>query len=351
MFAQRMNPARVLTLVIALTVIAGCQADGNTQTSDVQRVRVATATLGPGTPAVRASGLLEAKDQMQLAFKVGGVIARFYVDEGASVKRGQVLASLEQTEVKSQVTLAREWAEKTARDRDRAERLFGDRMITREQVEDARTAAAMAAAQLRTAEFNSGYAEIRAPANGTVLRRLAQERELVPPGLPVLVLSDASRGYVVRAALSDRAFLAVALGDSVNVEFDAYPGRTFFGTVSQLTHAADPRTGTFDAEVKVDPQNAPLASGMVAKVFINPRAGSPALPRVPIGAVIEGDQSRAWLFVVDASGTHVKRKGIDVAFLDGETVAVRSGISAGDRVVTEGAAFIDEISAIHVLHE
>jgi len=340
----------VLTVVV-LVAIAGCQADGETASAQVQRVRVVTVALGPGQPAIRASGLLEAKDQMQLAFKVGGVVARFYVDEGASVERGQVLARLEQTEVAAQVTQAREWAEKTARDRDRAERLYADSVITREQVEDARTAAAMAAAQLKTVEFNSGYSEIRAPANGTVLRRLAQERELVAAGTPVLVLSDAGRGFVVRAALADRAFLAVTLGDPVDVEFDAYPGRTFFGTVSQLTRAADPRTGTFDVEIKVAPQNAPLASGLVAKVAINPRRDTLALPRIPIGALVEGDQSRAWVFVVDSSGTHAKRRGIDVAFLDGDSVAVRTGIAAGDRIVTEGAAFIDDGSPILVASE
>lgn len=346
-----MNSARMLVVLIAAMLLVGCKADGTNQAADTQRIRVATVVLGAGAPAIAATGLLEAKDQMQLAFKVGGVIAHFYVDDGASVKRGQVLASLEQTEVNAQVTQAREWAEKTGRDRDRAERLFSDSVVTREQVEDTRTAAAMAAAQLTTAQFNSGYAEIRAPADGTVLRRLAQERELVAPGTPILVLSDAGRGYVARVALSDREFIAVAIGNTVSVEVDAYPGRTFFGTVTRLTHAADPRTGTFDAEIRVAAQNSPLASGLVAKVAISPRDDSPALPRVPIGAVVEGDGSRAWIYVVDAIGTRAKKHGIDVAFLDGETVAVRSGIAAGDRVVTEGSAFIDESTPLEIVRE
>jgi RND family efflux transporter MFP subunit len=346
-----MNRVRTVLAMVFLAALVGCRADGQTASAEAQRVRVAAATLGPGQPAIRASGLLEAKDQMQLAFKVGGVIARFYVDEGASVERGQLLARLEQTEVAAQVAQAREWAEKTARDRDRAEHLYADSVITREQVEDARTAAAMAAAQLQTAEFNSGYSQIRAPAKGTVLRRLAQERELVAAGNPVLVLSDAGRGYVVRAALADRAFLAVALGDPVNVEFDAYPGRTFFGTVSRLTRAADPRTGTFDVEIKVAPQNASLASGLVAKVAINPHLDTPPLPRIPIGALVEGDESHAWVFVLDSTGTHAKRRGIDVAFLDGDSVAVRTGVAAGERIVTEGAAFIDDGAQVLVAGE
>ncbi len=346
-----MNPARTLALLVAVSLAGGCKAAGKSQPANFQRVRVATVALGAGVPAIHATGLLQAKDQMQLAFKVGGVIARIYVDDGASVQRGQVLASLEQTEVAAQVTQAREWAEKTRRDRDRAEQLFAASVIAREQVENARTAAAVAAAQLKTAQFNSGYAVIRAPADGIVLRKLSQERELVAPGTPILLLSDSGRGYVARVALSDRDFLAVAIGNSVIVEFDAYPGRTFFGTVTQLTHAADPRTGTFDAEIKVAPQNSPLASGLVAKVSISPRNDSPALPRVPIGAVIEGDQSRAWIYVVDTSGMRAKKHGIDVAFLDGETVAVRSGIAAGDRVVTEGSAFIDESTPLQIVHD
>jgi RND family efflux transporter MFP subunit len=344
----------VWTTVVMLAaggVLAGCKAGSETPSIQAQHVRIATATLGAGEPAIKASGLLEAKDSMQLGFKVGGVISRFYVDEGASVQRGELLARLEQTEVDSQVAQAREWAEKTARDRDRAEHLYTDSVITREQVEDARTAAAMAAAQLKAVQFNSGYSEIRAPANGTVLRRLAQERELVAAGTAVLVLSDAGRGYVVRAALSDRAFLAVKLGDTVNVSFDAYPDRVFAGEVSRLTRAADARTGTFDIEVKVDAATAPLASGLVAKIAILPRGDTLGLPRVPIGALVEGDGARAWIFVVDPDGARAHRRSIDVAFLDGESVAVRSGIHAGDSVVTEGAAFIDDNTPIIVARD
>jgi len=341
---------RLMTLASLLFVVAGCSdGAGDPVTGPPpQRVRTAEVVLGPGVPAIQASGLLQAKDQANLSFKVGGIIRRILVDEGAVVEKGQLLAELERTEIGATVTQARENAAKARRDLQRAENLYRDDVITLEQLEDARTAAAVSQAALSSAEFNSGYAAIRAPAGGTVLRRLAQERELVAGGSPVLVLSNAEQGYVVRVALADRDVVTVHLGDSATVELDAWD-RHLPGIVSEVSRAADPRTGTFDVEVKVDAGSLEVASGMVARVRIRPAKASNQLAYVPIGAIVEGDRRTASVYVPDASGSRVSRRRVDVAFIDGDRVALKRGATPGERVVTDGAAYLTDGASIAVL--
>ena len=108
--------------------------------------------------------------------------------EGQRVRKGQRLAEIEQTEINAQVEQARQAYEKAQRDVERGERLYGDKVISLEQLQDLRTQTAVAEAGLNSAEFNWNYAAIVAPRDGTVLRRLAEERELVAAGSPVIVL-------------------------------------------------------------------------------------------------------------------------------------------------------------------
>jgi multidrug efflux system membrane fusion protein len=341
---------RLISLASLCCILAACSdGAGDPATGPPpQRVRTAEVVLGPGVPTIHASGLLQAKDQANLSFKVAGIIRRILVDEGAEVEKGQLLAELERTEVGATVTQARENAAKAKRDLQRAENLYRDDVITLEQLEDARTAAAVSAAALSSAEFNSGHAAIHAPAGGTVLRRLAQERELVNSGSPVLVLSNAEEGYVVRVALADRDVVTVNLGDPATVELDAWD-RYLPGVVSEVARAADPRTGTFDVEVKVDTGSLEVASGMVAKVRIRPARASNQLAYVPIGAIVEGDGRTASVYVPDASGSRVTRRRVEVAFIDGDRVALRRGATAGERVVTDGAAYLTDGASIAVL--
>ncbi len=348
-----MNGHRLL-IVVSLAALLACSNGVGEQAPaapEPKRVRAAEVVLGPATPAITASGLLQAKDQMQLSFKVSGIVGRLHVEEGATVRTGELLAELERTEVSAMVAQARETALKAERDLKRAEQLFADDVVTQEQRDDARTAAAMAQAALRAAEFNSGYAAIRAPAAGTVLRRLAEERELVNAGIPVLVLTDTASGYVVRASLSDREIVRVELGDRVNVDFDAWPERHLTGTVTEIARAADPRTGTFDIEVRVDDGGLNLASGMVAKLRIEPRIAQTQVAYVPIGAIVEGDRRQASVFVLDEDARHARRRRVQVAFIDGDRVAVESGLKPGERVVTDGAAYLADTAAVTVVSQ
>jgi RND family efflux transporter MFP subunit len=339
-----------VSILLLAMLLAACSESSQKFVPPTPRAALVSAKSGSGLALIRTTGTLAAKDQVPLAFKVSGVIARFAVDEGAMVKSGQLLAELERTEVESGVRQSRELSEKAARDLVRAESLYADKVITREQVEDARTAEAVARATLTSANFNAGYAAIRAPGPGVVLHRLAEARQLVQSGAPVLILANETRGWVVRASLSDRDVVQVRLGDAAQIRLDAYPGRVLQGVVSQITRAADERTGTFDLEVTLDVADlANPASGLLAKIDITPTSPAPALVRVPIECLIEGDQLRAWVFTYDAKTQRVRRKPVEVAFIDGTEVALRAGVTAGESLVAAGLAYLRDGDHIEIV--
>src|SRR5262245_13448230 len=222
-----------VTLLGVAVLLAACGAPSAETAARPTPVRVQPATTGPATPLIATNGTVATKDEMRLSFKAGGIIKSIRVHEGDQLKKGDTLAEIELTEVNAAVEQAKQMADKAQRDLDRGERLFSDQVISLEQLQDLRTQASVSRAQLRSAEFNRGYSVITAPHDGVVLRKLAEEREVVPAGTPILIVGARERGYVVKAALSDREVVQLKLGDPAEIRMDAYPGQTIAGTISE----------------------------------------------------------------------------------------------------------------------
>jgi RND family efflux transporter MFP subunit len=172
----------------------------------------------------------------------------------------------------------------------------------------------------------------------------------VPAGQPVLIVGAHDRGYVVRAALSDREVVQLKLGDPAEIRMDAYPQVAISGTISEIAGAADERSGMFPVEVRFDSVPVRLASGLVAKLKLHPASSrSHRLTYVPIAAVVEGDGDRASVFVVD--GDHAKRRAVRIAFIAPEAVALAEGLQPGERIVTDGALYLQDNERIEVVGE
>jgi len=342
-----MRISHFIALSLIAVAVSGCDSTAKDSAVAPTPVRIATAVDGPAAPTIRTNGMLVNKDEIRLSFKVGGVIRHIAVQEGERVHQGQKLAEIEQTEVNAQVEQARQAHEKARRDLERGERLYEDKVISLEQLQDLRTQTAMAEAGFKSAQFNSNYAVIVASRDGTVLRRLAEERELVSAGTPVLVIGAKDKGFVVRAGLADREIVQIKLGDVAQVRLDALPLETLTGKVSEIASAAEGASGMFNIEVALDTTDLPLKSGLVAKLNVVPStAGAGQRVYVPIASIVEGDGRKASVFVLD--NDRVRRREVEVAFIEKDAVALASGINSGEQIVTDGALYLEDGEAVAV---
>ncbi|HEY6100916.1 MAG TPA: efflux RND transporter periplasmic adaptor subunit [Anaeromyxobacter sp.] len=309
-------------------------------------VRLAPVVPGPVERPIRAAGVLAAKSEWDLAFKVGGLLARVRVEEGAPVRAGELLAELDTTELAAGVAQAREALAKARRDADRAALLVSADSAPRVAAEDARTSVALAEAALAAAGFNLRHARLVAPDDGWVDRRTAEPGEVVAPGRPVLRLSGSGRGFVVRAALAERDVLGLERGAPATVALDARPGVQLPGRVTEIGHAAARGTGTWQVEVAIDPgpAGAPLLAGLTAKVQI-PRS-VPAAGAVPLAAVVAGDGAAGAVFAVE--GGRARRVPVSIAFLDGDRAVLAGGVEAVEAVVTDGATRLSDGARVRV---
>lgn len=335
-------------VAVAPLVFTGC-TDSRANADDVAAVAVRTAEVEKVmlAPPIRATGVLAGKAESKLSFKVGGIIDRITVREGQSVQKGQLLATLKLSEIEAHVNQAQNAFAKAERDWERVRNLHQDSVATLEQLQDATTAYEVAKSALDIAKFNRQYASIYAPVSGKVLRRFAEANELINPGTPVLLMRSASDGWVVKTGLADRDIVRIAIGDTARLTLDAYPQRKFSAVVAEISGSAAPTTGTYEVELRIEPTEVTLFSGMIAKVEI---ASSQRMPvwLVPIAALLEADGMSGNVFTITPVHT-AQKVAVEVAFIHGQHVAIASGLDNVAQVVTEGAAYLNEGARVNVV--
>jgi len=311
-------------------------------------VKVMPVRAGSYNIPIISSGLVSTETESRLSFKVGGIISRILVEEGQAVTKGQLLASLDLTEINAQVSQARNNFEKSKRDLERGQRLFKDSASTLEQMQNLQTAYDVANENFTIASFNKQFATIHANASGRVIRKFVNEGEQVTAGSPVLIInSSAQNNWIVRIGLPDVDWVRVKKGDPSKVFLDAYPNDVFEGEVSLINEGADPLNGLYHAEVKIKPKGTKLASGLFAKVEIL-SSNERLLQGVPIEAIVEGNGKNAYVFVANGDQKSVKKIPVTVAYITGDSAIISKGLENVKEVITSGSAFLTEFSTIKI---
>lgn len=345
------------SLILLLIVLWGCggnaekgtEADTTAVSADAAvPVRLAAVEQVERAEPVVASGLVSSSQEARLSFKIGGIANKLYVEEGQAVRKGQLLATLNLTEIDAQVSQAQLAGEKAERDLARVKKLYADTAATLEQLQNATTGSNVARQNLTIAQFNRGYAQIRASIDGTVSRRMVNEGEFVAAGAGVYLLSGNRRSdWVVRVGVSDKDWARLKLGDRATIALDAYPDRPFSGVITELAQAADPLNKLYEVEIRLNPGGAKLAPGLFAKATLTP-AQRRTYTMVPIEAIVEGNGKDGYVYVLETDGRHIRKQPVQIGYISGAKVLLTGGLNATKQVITSGSAFLTEASVVAV---
>lgn len=318
----------------------------NNEKAEAVKVKVESLKSSEEPIPITGSGILVAKSEAKLSFKIGGIISALYANEGQFVSQGQTLAKLELTEINSQIEQAEDGLEKAARDLNRARNLYADTVGTLEQVQNAETAYNVSKQNVRILEYNQRYASIVAPSSGKIITRNAEVGELAAPGVPIFLMTTNSDAQVIQIGLADRHVVKVRLGDRAKVYFDAYPNEVFTGQVTYISDIANPRTGTFEVELTVINSPFHLKNGFVAKAEILP-SNEKGYFKVPMGAIVQADKKSVSLFVPDRKNKTAKKIRVQVMEIGNDYVAIRQEELEGiTEVITDGASYLKNGSLI-----
>ncbi|MCW5662190.1 MAG: efflux RND transporter periplasmic adaptor subunit [Burkholderiaceae bacterium] len=293
-------------------------------------VQTARPTRGPAIDAVYATGVVEPTVMVPVAPRSGGRLAAIQVAEGASVRRGQVLAriesaDLEQTvqEMEARVRLARTQYERT---RD----LVAQKFISPAELDRTRTELEAAQAGLRRAQAQRDYNLLVAPADGVVLRRDGEPGQFIPAGQTVITLACCAP-LRVSAEVDEEDIARVAVGQKVAMRTDALPNQLFDGEVAEITPKGDPVSRSYRVRIRLGNAPAaaagPLRTGMTMDTNIIVARREAAL-LVPSRA-LKGDA--VWVL----SDGRLHRREVRKGVVGSERVEILSGLAEGDTVVLD----------------
>ncbi|OBS09930.1 efflux RND transporter periplasmic adaptor subunit [Acidihalobacter prosperus] len=346
-------------LSAAMGALAGC-GDRNTATSDTSSGASATNAVSAVTLKVAVRNLpayadfpgsVAAADRVQVASRLMGYVQGLRVHEGQSVRAGALLLTIDPSDVKGGIAQARASLDKAqaaladaAANERRYKALFEQQAVPAQRYQQVHMAyqvaqgnVAQARAALKSARAQLHYAEVRAPFAGVVVAKSVSNGQLATPGQPLLTLDGAAHLQVV-AQMSDQAFRALRLGQSVTVEVDGLGARpqSVSGTVERLVDASDPMTHTHTVKIAL-PAGSPAQSGDYARVRV--AVGVHRGIVVPASAVHRrGDIDG--VFVVDGQGVAYFRMVRLGPPIDGK-VEVLAGLVSGDRIVVSAKGRLD----------
>jgi len=342
------NRTQKANVFVILTLLAWPMSPLLADSNGAVAVTVSQVKHEQRSQPIRNSGRISQKNEMRLAFKTSGLVEKIDVEEGDEVTAGQILAKLDLEEINAQQERAASNFKNTAADLERFNNLYAKALVSLQIKQAAQAANDSAAAELQIANFNKRLSVIRAPADGRVLKRFVESNELIQAGQPVLMLASHKQGSIVRLGLIDQDIVKVGVGDPAKIILDAYPGRKFTGTVSEVALGTDSKAGTFEVEILIDDQGFALRSGLIARVEITP-VSSDLQYFIPIESVSRADNGLASVFVLDERKKVVNEVSVEIVEFLQDEVIVRGSLKASDKVIRLGAPYLSNGSIVAVV--
>ena len=315
--------------------------------------------------SVTATGTIEPVTSVTVGTQVSGIVAHLYVDYNSMVKKGQVIAELDKTNLMSELASARANLSSAkssltyqSANFERYKMLYSKGLISANDFEQVRLSYEQAQQQVKTAtenvkkaETNLGYATITSPIDGIVLSKSVEEGQTVAASFntPELftIAQDLTNMQVI-ADIDEADIGEVKEGQRVSFTVDAYPDDTFEGTVTQVRQEATTESNVVTYQVVISAPNADLKlkPGLTANVTIYTRevknvlaVPTKALKFTPNEKMLTDDQEvqdcdakqKVWTLDGDVFKAHAVTTGLS----DGITTEVKTGLKSGMKVITE----------------
>lgn len=360
----RISKIWIAVVVIVIVAVAAWAMSGGKKEEDInfKEEKVALKTL---QNSVTATGTIEAVTSVTVGTQVSGIVNKLYVDYNSQVKKGQVIAELDKTNLLSELNTAKANLASAqsslnyqAANMERYKTLYKKGLVSADEYENAlltyrqaKEQVASSKENVQRAQTNLGYATITSPIDGTVISKSVEEGQTVAASFntPELftIAKDLTNMQVV-ANVDEADIGNVKEGDRVTFTVDAYPDDTFEGTVKQVRLEATTTNNVVTYEVVISAPNADLKlkPGLTANVTIytQERSGvlavaNKALRFTPTKETVGKDikivdckgKNKVWTLNGNTLTTHP----VTIGQSDGINTEITKGLKQGDKIVTE----------------
>lgn len=350
------------TLLLSACVLAMTACGKRENAPEGPRPAVVQTVREGAEAGLRAySGEVRARHEVDLGFRLGGKIVERPVALGQRVAKGQLLARLDPQDARlsaeastAQVGAAEADLKLAEAEYERARRLVEQKFLSASALDSRRTQFEAAQSRLKQARAQQGvsgnqldYTRLVAGMDGVITAAPGEAGQVVAAGQAVLRLADPQEIEVLIWVPESRVS-ELKLGMAAFVRPWSAQDRTLSGKLREIAASADTATRTYAVRVAVDKPEGLLSLGSTAAVAFAQREAN-ATVTLPLPAVVR-KQDRAYVWVVGPDGALSKR-AVEVAGWRDETVTLRSGLRAGERVVTVGAHTLSEGAKVRPIEQ
>lgn len=326
-----------LTILAMAVLLISCSQDAEQLPKKakkehlVEAVQVSLATTGIEQTR---TGTLRARREVKIHNQEDGQVIELPYYEGDHVKKGTVVARLDDKLLLAQLGRARATYQQAQQDLKRTRNLFKKKLVSDEELSRIETALQVAKADEEVLATRVSYTTIRAPISGIISARLSEPGNIAEKHTHLLTISDPT-SLITEVTLSELLISKLSVDHSVKVSIDALGNKVFDGHVSRIYPNLDPitRRGTIEVELKPVPSGA--RPGQLCRVQLKTSDASRLL--IPFSA-LRRDQAGEYVFAVNDE-QKVKRVQVLAGLRIGEQVEVLDGLVEGQNVVTKG--FLD----------
>jgi membrane fusion protein, multidrug efflux system len=297
-----------------------------------KEIDVTELTAKPFDHYVQTQGRVESENNVTVGAKMPGVITQVYVQEGAAVSKGQVLAQVDNAVLLNNIESMKSQLELATSVYNRQKNLWDQKIGTEVQYLQAKTNKESLEQQLNSLYEQNEMTRIKSPIAGTVDEVTARVGENAAPGFPAFRVVNAS-DLKVKAEVSEAYVTQIKKGNKVIVTIPELK-KDISATVSFVGRTIDPLSRTFDVEVTL-PSHPDLRPNMTAtiKLIFNTEKAAMVIPVNVIQNI--NDEKVVYVAESDGNNTVAKRKVITVDGVFGGMAQVQ-GLNAGDKVITVG---------------
>lgn len=291
-----------------------------------------------------ANGTFEANQDLTLSAENSGRVTRISVDEGDRVRKGQVVARIDDELLEVELQNAQANYQNAVRDFERYESSFKTGGVTQQQLDNMRLNVQTALARVRTAKRKSNDADIKAPISGVINKRFIEQGSYVSPGTQLFEIVDLSK-LKLRVTANEAQVVNLKMGEHVTITSNVFSDRKFNGKISFIAAKAD-NSLNFPVDVEVaNNGNNDLKAGMYGTATFD-LPGQSAVVTVPRGA-FAGSVSSNKVFVME--GNTARERQVTAGRILGERVEVLDGLKEGEKVITSGQVNLTDGSEVQAV--
>ncbi len=320
---------QVLKLIALVALTYACQPSTNTSPmpapSPLDKYQKVSIKYQSIPQSLRSSGRLILQKEVYLSFKIGGSITQLNAQKGDRIRQGQLLASLDKSQILEQISQAQTQYQRIKADLERLQTLYETQNIGKLQdIEQLQTHLALAQSNLQVAQNNLKETQLYAPNSGIVLEKLQELGETTSPGKPLFLISGAGENYVFEVSLTDLQIVQVKLNDTCEIYFSAYPQQTLKGRVTRVSLAPNPATGLYEVEITFVNNTLKLKPGFIGEAVIY-TGTSQLLALLPPEALIETNKYEAQVYILDKNRKLITRN-VKIAKILDHAIAIAEGL-------------------------